>query len=101
MTNQQLRAYLDEQAEESKDSVTFEGLDELVSKEVVRDMGNRNAKSQIQGLFADYQSLLERQGPKWIVTDNQKLVLSQIVRLYDPNTFGNVWSLIYLSNNMS
>ena len=53
LTNQKIRAYLDEKAKESKDSVTVEGLDEFLSKEVVMDMANRNAKYRMQGLFAD------------------------------------------------
>ena len=57
-TNQQLRNYLDEQAEESKDAVTIEGLDYLVSRELNMNMSNRNAKSRMQGLFSDYHSLL-------------------------------------------
>lgn len=77
LTYAQLQPYLDKKAAEWKDPATLVGLNELVSKELVMDMSNRNAKSRMQNLFIDYHSLLTKQGLKLIVSDNQKLAERQ------------------------
>lgn len=86
LTNKQLRAYLDDKAKESKEAVTMEGLDAIVSKELVMDMANSNAKSRMEGLFIRYHSILNEQGLTWIVQDNQKLAVSHVLSAIRPVT---------------
>ena len=72
MTDKQLRAYLDKEAEDSKEAVTLEGLDELVARKLRMNMENKNGKSRMQGMFANYHSLLSQNGVKWIIDENPK-----------------------------
>lgn len=84
MSNQTLRAYLDTISAESKNAVTMDSLDDLVRNELVMDMSNGNAKSRMQTLFADYHSLLAKQGVKWVISDNQKLAVAHVLAAIRP-----------------
>lgn len=84
LTNTQLRKYLDKQAEESKEAVTLEGLDDIISKELVMNMANKNARSRMEGLFISYHTILARQGLSWIIKDNQKLAVAHVLSAIRP-----------------
>lgn len=86
MTDEQLRAYLDWEAKESKEAVTLEGLVELIEKKLRMNMDNKNAKSRMQGLFADYYSILSQQGVKWIIEENQKLAVTHVLSAIRPQS---------------
>lgn len=86
MTDTQLRKYLDDKAEESKDALTLDGLEELVRKKLKMNMDNRNAKSRMQGLFASYHSLLSQNGVKWIIDENQKLTVTHVLSAVRPQS---------------
>lgn len=86
LTNEQLRDYMADKAEESKEAVTMEGLDTIVSKELIMDMSNRNAKYRMEGLFIRYHSILAEQGLTWIVKENQKLAVSHVLSAIRPVT---------------
>lgn len=86
LTEAKLRDYLDESAAESKDTATLEGLDELVTQELVMDMSNLSAKFRMQNLSIDYHSLLTKGELKWIVSDNQKLAVSHVLSAIYPES---------------
>lgn len=79
LTNERLRTYLAEEAEESKNAVIIESLDALVEKELNINMENKNARFCMQGLFVDYHSLLANQGLTWTLKGNQKLAVSHVM----------------------
>lgn len=62
MTDKQLRKYLDKEAEDSKDAVTLEVLDELMKRKIRMNMDNKNDCLRLQGLFANCHSLLLQNG---------------------------------------
>lgn len=84
MTDEQLRTYLDKEAEYSKDAVTLEGLDELIEKKLKMNMEKKNARSRMQRLFANYHSLLTENGVKWIIQENQKLAVTHVLSAIRP-----------------
>lgn len=86
MTGEQLRAYLNSEEEESKEAVTLEILDELIEKKLGMNMDNKNNKSRMQGLFADYRSILVEQGVKWIIEENQKLAVTRPLHAVRPQS---------------
>lgn len=49
-------------------------------------MENKNAKSRMQGLFANYHSLLSQQGVKWIIEDNQNLAVTHVLSATRPQS---------------
>lgn len=71
MTNEQLRKYLDKEANGLEDAVTLESLNNLVEKKVMMHMDIRNSRSRMQSLFANCHSLLSRNGVQWIMEENQ------------------------------
>lgn len=73
MTDDQLQAYPHSEAKDSKEVVALEGFDELIEKKLKMHMNNRNSKSRRQELFANYYSVLSRQGAKWIIKKSRKL----------------------------
>lgn len=60
--NNRLRAYLKKKTEKSKRTLTFDGVDEMVSKEPPINVKDTSAGSRIENLSIKYYSLLCRHG---------------------------------------
>lgn len=76
MADEQLLNYLDKEAEDKKNAVTFEGLEELMEKKLNMNVEKKNARSRIQGSFAKYRWLIIENGVKWIIKEYQKLTVT-------------------------
>eukprot|EP00180_Rhodochaete_pulchella_P004327 Plantae.Rhodophyta-Rhodochaete_pulchella.ctg8067.p2 GENE.Plantae.Rhodophyta-Rhodochaete_pulchella.ctg8067~~Plantae.Rhodophyta-Rhodochaete_pulchella.ctg8067.p2 ORF type:complete len:139 (+),score=24.65 Plantae.Rhodophyta-Rhodochaete_pulchella.ctg8067:187-603(+) len=57
LTEDELRAYLNSKAEELKETVALDDLDEIVAKELCINMSDSALKSRIQNFFRFYHSL--------------------------------------------
>ena len=66
LTSTQLRAFLNEQAQESTRTITADGLTALVQSSLKMDMSVASAKGRMQLLFLEYRSLLRTNGLKWV-----------------------------------
>lgn len=86
VTDEQVRDFLDSRATESKETVTLNGLNDIVQRELRTDMRNKNAKARMQDLFVSYHMILLRHGLKWIVTENQKVAVSHVLQAVPPAT---------------
>lgn len=86
LTDEQVRNFLSKRAEESKEVVTLEKLDGIVSRELRTNMRNTNAAARMQDLFTNYHTILVRNGLKWIIKDNQKVAVYHVLSAIRPNS---------------
>lgn len=86
LSDELVRTFLEQRAEESKEVVTLEKLDEIVSRELRTNMRNTNASARMQDLFASYHTILVRNGLKWILEDNQKVAVYHVLGAIRPNS---------------
>jgi len=70
LTDEMLRDYLDEQAQESQETVSLTTLDTIVEEELHMDMSDRSARSRMQGLLISCHKLLRRHGLSWVLKTN-------------------------------
>lgn len=66
LSNNELRTFLAKKAEESKDVVIIEALDNMEEAQLRSDTTNKDARSRIESLFVSYQSLPCRNGLSWL-----------------------------------
>lgn len=66
LTEESLRAYLENKARECKERITIEALNSIVEDEIFMEMSDRLAKSRMESLYVSYISLLLRNGPSWM-----------------------------------
>lgn len=50
------------------------------------NMENKNARSRMQGLFANYHSLQSQNGVKWIIEEKQKLPVAHVLSAIRPQS---------------
>ena len=62
LTDIHLRKYLEGKAEESRETVSLEVLDEIVNRELRMNIRDKNARSRMESLFVTYHALLRRNG---------------------------------------
>lgn len=77
-TDEPLRTYSDSKTEDSKQVVTLDAPDDLVSAELRTDMSDAFARSRMENVLPSYLSLLRLKGLYWIVKDNQKVSVSHV-----------------------
>ena len=86
MSDKVLRAFLEKNAAESKESISLESLDNLVKKDLHMDMSNREARSRMQSLFVSYHALLRRHGADWVVNDVPKVAVRHVLSAVKPRS---------------
>lgn len=86
LTDEQVRHFLTKRAEESKEAVTLDKLDEIVGRELRTNMRNTNALARMQDLFSSYHTILARNGLKWIIDDNQKVAVHHVLCAIRPQS---------------
>lgn len=64
LTDEILRQYLAEKAEESNQAVKLEALDSIVRRTLRMDVNYRSAKYRMKSIFARYVTILRRNGLK-------------------------------------
>ena len=89
LTDARLRSYLEEKSKESRDAVTLETLDGIVSRELRTEMSDKNAKSRMQSLFVSYHAMLKRNGVAWILNSNQKVAVFHVLSAVRPKHLRN------------
>lgn len=70
LTDEQVRKFLDDSCQESKDSMTLESLDAFSDRDLRTVMEITNAATHLQGLFNKYHRILSRHALTWIVKEN-------------------------------
>lgn len=86
LKDQDVREFLEERCKESKETVTLDQLDKLVQNKLRTDMKNNNATARMQDLFANYHTLLVRNGLKWLIKDNPKIAVDHVLSAIKPQT---------------
>ena len=86
LTDSALMVYLESKATESKEYLDLDTLDSIVRSELSMDMRDKYFKSRMQSLFLDYYCLLRRHGLSWVVTDNQKVAVAQVLFAVKPKS---------------
>lgn len=81
-----LRKFLEDESKESKEVLSMDILDDIVSKELRTNMSDRNAKSRMRNLFVSYRTILRRHGIEWILEDNEKVAVKHVLSAIRPNT---------------
>lgn len=71
---------------ESKESVTLEKLGKLVQNKVCTYMKNYDATIRVQNFSTDYHTLLARNGLEWLIKDNPKIAVEQVLFPLKPRT---------------
>lgn len=84
LTDQVLRACLDEKAQESKEDLTLEALDNIFTSELVMDICDKNSKSRMETLFLSYYKMLRRNGIAWLLKKNQKVAVYHVLSVVKP-----------------
>lgn len=79
LSDSELRTYLDNKAEKSKEFITLDVRDNLAKKELRMNISDSNAPSRVKNLFASYRSLLPRNGLKNLIDENQKLAVIHVL----------------------
>lgn len=69
-TDQQVRNFFNNRCTESKELVVLEKVNGIIGKELRTNMRKTNVAALMQDLFANYRTILERRGLKWIIKDN-------------------------------
>lgn len=69
--------------------MTLDKLDEIVSPEVRTNTNYNNSSAHMQDLFANYHTILSRNGLKWIITDNQKVAVQHGLSAISPASLGD------------
>lgn len=86
LTDDTLRAFLDEKAEESREATNLDSLDIIVEQQLRMDMKDRNAKSRMENLFVAYHTILRRNGLAWVVNENGKLAVTHVLSAILPRS---------------
>ena len=84
LSDDDLRAYLEQRSVESKEVVNMESLDAIVSRDLRMNMTTRNARARMESLFIAYHGILSRQGVSWVIKENQKLAVSHVLDAIRP-----------------
>lgn len=84
LSDSTLREYLSLKAEESREVITMEKLDKLVQDELHINMADKDARSRMESLFVSYQSLLRRNGLKWLTQENQTVAVMHVLSAVRP-----------------
>lgn len=66
--------------------MTLDKLDEIVARDLRTNINNTNASAGMQDLFANYHTILSRNGLKWIISDNQKVSMQQLLSEIKPTS---------------
>lgn len=78
LTHAVLRTYLDEEATETRSTVTLSGLEVIVRRELCMDMKNLDASSRMRTLFIDYHTLLSQHGLSWVIDSLGKIAVQHV-----------------------
>jgi len=84
LTDEMLRDYLDDQAQEAEETVSLATLGTIVDEELRMDMSDRSARSRMQGLFMSYHKLLRRHGLSWVLKANEKTAVYHVLSAIRP-----------------
>ncbi len=86
LTDEKLRSYLEGKATESKDTITLNSLNALVSKNLRTNMHDPSATSRMQSLFIQYHTLLRKHGVQWVLVDAQKVAVQHVLSAIQPKS---------------
>lgn len=64
--------------------VTLDKLDEILSHDFHSNVKTNNANARMQDLFTNCHTILSRNGPKWTITDNQKVAVRHVLSAIKP-----------------
>lgn len=84
ITSDLVRSFLESRAKESKEIITLKKLDKIVAEELRMNMWNTDATARMQDLFSQYHTILRRNGLKWIINENQKIAVGQVLSAIQP-----------------
>lgn len=79
LTDEVLRNYLESETAESRSKMTIEALDSLIRKNLRTDMHNKEVISRMNNLFVGYQTVLRKNGLSWVVAENPKVAVQQVL----------------------
>ena len=84
-----LREHLDQNAQESLETITLETLDEIVDINLRMNMKDKNSKSRIESLFVSHHSPLRRKGLSWPIEANLKVAVYHVLSAMKPKVLHN------------
>eukprot|EP00171_Calliarthron_tuberculosum_P022654 IDg22654t1 len=84
ITEEILRAFLDEKAKASKDNITIHTLEKYVSKSLRMDMSDECPKSRMANLFISYFVLLKKHGCEWVIESSPKIAVQHVMSKIRP-----------------
>lgn len=84
LTYEQVRAFLENLSKESKTTVSLDQLDRLVKQNFRTKMKNKNANARTEDLFADYFTLLTRNGLTWFINNNPNVSVQHVLSYIRP-----------------
>lgn len=70
MTDAQICTYIDSGTKELEECITLDAFIEPSEKEFKMKMENKNFRSCMQGVFANFHYRISKQGIKWIIVQN-------------------------------
>lgn len=90
LTEKRLQKYADDKLIESREVVTLDVLDDLVTKILRINMADSNAQSRIENLFVSYYMFFRRKGLFWLLKSNKKWLYNTSRRRPDLELYGLV-----------
>lgn len=84
LTGNTLREYLDNEAAESRNTVTLTSLESIIKRELRMDMKNPDGSARMRNLFIDYHTLLRRYGLSWVLDSSEKVAVQHVLSAIRP-----------------
>ena len=84
MEDDDLRTFLEKEAEESPTVITQDELSKIVESTLRMDMSVKSAKGRMKLLFMEYASLLRTNGLKWVTEKTPKVAIKQVLSVIKP-----------------
>lgn len=98
-TDEQLPTYLYSEADQPNDVKNVEEL-EPVQMQHKMNMENKNVRSQMKDLFANYYCILSQQDVRWIVEENKKRAVTHVLSaIHSPSLRERLLSNLSFSHN--
>lgn len=79
-----LRTFLEKEAEESPTVITQDELSKIVESTLRMDMSVKSAKGRMKLLFKEYTSMLRTNGLKWVTEKTPKVAIKQVLSVIKP-----------------
>lgn len=89
LSEEKLKTYLDNKAEESTDIVTLGTIDAIVQSNLKMNLQDKSAKSRMETLFISYVMPLRKHEFLWVKERNQKVAVNHVLYAVTPFSLQN------------